>query len=301
VAAEGQVGARLTLIGKAAFLGGMKEATAAVTRANAEMAASTKASTDSQLKGYATLAEAQAAYRAKFAQGAAADTAALASVGKKALIAYGAVAAVVSIESLKVASNFQMLTTRLHTQAGVSVRAMNRVATAARNMSSALGTTPEAFVNAAYHPLSTGLGAGRSISITANAAKLSAMSGSNLDDTTNSVTSAVKIFGGSPTRAAAVLNAIVGSGNMKFPDLNAAIATGFLATGKTFGIGLKSSGAALAYMTDRGVPAAQAATHLRMTEALLGAPTQEAERFLGAAGFSQTSARDRTNAMAQLL
>src|SRR5581483_6100218 len=60
-------------------------------------------------------------------------------------------------------------------------------------------------------------------------------------------------------------------------------------------------GAALAYMTDRGVPAAQAATRLRMTFSLMGAPTMQSAKLLTSLGMSSADTKARTEAMTMAL
>jgi hypothetical protein len=73
---------------------------------------------------------------------------------------------------------------------------------------------------------------------------------------------------------------------MKMEDLNAALGTGILPTAKTFGLTLKDVGAALALFTDEGVPADAAATRLRMSMSLLGAPSKIAEKHLRDIGLT---------------
>src|SRR5574340_888680 len=67
---------------------------------------------------------------------------------------------------------------------------------------------------------------------------------------------------------------IVGSGNMRMQDLADSMGTGILGTAKTFGVSLQDVGAALATLTDAGVPAVDAATRLSHTFVMMGAPTE---------------------------
>jgi len=85
-----------------------------------------------------------------------------------------------------------------------------------------------------------------------------------------------------------VMNAIVGAGNMRMADLTGALSTGILSVAKTFGVSIESVGAALADMTHQGIPAEEAATRLRMTLSLLGAPTTKAAGALKSIGLSTT-------------
>ena len=103
------------------------------------------------------------------------------------------------------------------------------------------------------------------------------------------------------SKTMAELNAIVGSGDMHMQDLESAMSTGILPAAKTFGVSLQSVGAALAYMTDTGVPAQMAATRLRMSLSLLGAPSGKAAGLLQTIGLSSKEATARTKAMSDAL
>src|ERR1700753_1193367 len=112
------------------------------------------------------------------------------------------------------------------------------------------------------------------------ASDLAAVGGADLESTTNALAGAwrsgikgAQTFG----ETAATVNAIIGAGNMKMSDLTAAMSTGTLPAAKPFGVSLKSVGSALALMTDEGVPAQDAATRLRMSLSLLGAPSNAAQ------------------------
>jgi hypothetical protein len=307
---ESNVGARLFLIGKAGVLSGIKEIQAATAKLNAEIAAGARSSkvaqaaNAEQMLGLSKLGKTMDAYQANLARNAAGQDA-LASVGKKAFFGLTAAAVLAGYESIKWASAYQTQLVRLRTQAGLTVGAMNQIGAAAMKNSSALGITPTQYVTAAYHPASTGVGTRQTIAITNASAMLAGIGGSDIEDTTNAVTGIMKNYNyrgqNSARNTAALVNAIVGAGNMHMSDFNAAAASGIFATAKTFGVSPQSVGGALAYMTDRGVPAAQAGTHLRMSMALLGAPSHIAQKFLTDAGMSKTEAQDRTNALAQTL
>ena len=182
---------------------------------------------------------------------------------------------------------------------------MNAIGAASKKNAASLGISPTAYVQAAYHPASAGFGkttVREAVSITNNAGKLAAIGGSPIETTTNALTGIMKSYGYKPsqtTHTAALLNAIIGAGNMHAATLNAALASGVAATSKTYGVSLTSIGGALAYLTDRGVPAAQAGTHLRMTEALLGAPSAAADTVLKAAGLTTSKIQSSNNAMSQ--
>lgn len=121
------------------------------------------------------------------------------------------------------------------------------------------------------------------------AAEGAKISGSDLEDTTNSLT-ATMASGIVPFtqagKAMGDLNAIVASGDMKFSDLNSALGTGLLVTMKTFGVSLQDTGAALAVYGDNNVRGAKAATQLRMAVQDLTKPAAGAADTLAKVGLT---------------
>jgi TP901 family phage tail tape measure protein len=305
---ESNVGLRLLILGKDGVVAGIREITTATANLNREIAAGAKAS-KTAAAGYAEQGAGLEALQAKMGAYETqlgtvnAETDALARLGKVAFLGLAAAGAVWTVESIKWAQNYQTELVRLRTQAGLTATAMNQVGTAAMRNAAALGTTPTAYLQAAYHPASTGMSTRQIISITNYAAMASAMSGAPLEDTTNAVTATMKAYGykGSGERTTALLNAVVGAGNMRFADLNSALSSGIASTAKTFGVSLPSVGGALARLTDIGTPAAQAGTRLRMALALLGGPSSQSDKFLAAAGLDTSQRTAAQSSMASAL
>lgn len=309
MAAESNVGARLLLIGKDGVLAGLREITTATANLNREIASGATSSKvaaggyGEQAVGLEALQTRMALYQDQLGT-VSAETDALAKVGRVAFLSLAAAGVAWTAESIKWATNYQTALTQLRTQAGLTVTAMNAIGAAAMRNAASLGISPTAYVQAAYHPASTGFSTNESIAITTQGARLAAIGGANPEDTVNSLTSTMKAYGfgtGQTEHTAALLNAIVGSGNMHWSDLNSALSSGIMSTAKTFGVGLPSVGGALARLTDLGTPAAQAGTRLRMALALLGAPTQESDKLLTAAGMDTTQATAASSAMASAL
>lgn len=309
MAAESNVGARLFLIGKDGVLAGLREITAQTARLNAEIASGAKASKTAaagyaeQEAGLASLGKKMDVYQAQLMR-TTAETDALAKVGKVAFYTLAAAGAAWTYESIKWAQNYQTALVQLRTQAGLTATAMNAIGTAAMRNAASLGISPTAYVQAAYHPASTGFSTAQTISITNYGAKLAAIGGASVEDTTNALTGVTKAYGfgtGQTQHTAALLNAIVGAGNMHYGDLNAALASGIGTTAHTFGVSLFSAGGALARLTDLGTPAAQAGTRLRMALALLGGPSQESDKLLAAAGLDTSQRTAAQSAMASAL
>jgi TP901 family phage tail tape measure protein len=302
--AESNIGARIVIIGQAAAMATLKELQGGIAGVNDTAVAGM----EEQKVGYATLAEAQAAYRADLAVTTAAQTAAnekaATSFGKGAFLGLAAIMGVVTYEGIKNTTVLQKNLTLLQTQAGMTAKGMLAVKAAAMGIGTKLGATPESYAAAAYAPASTGMSPAETIAIVNNAQKEAIISGAGLTDTVNSLTGVMKSYNLSAGQAAktqAQLNAIVGAGNMHFTDFNAAMSSGVAATSALYGVSIASLGAPLAYMTDRGVPAAQAATRLRMTEALMASPTAEAAKVGAAAGLSATDITGQTSGMQQAL
>jgi TP901 family phage tail tape measure protein len=309
MASESNVGLRILVIGKDAAAAAMTELQGAAARLNATIA---EGGTSSKVAaaGYAEQGAGLEALGVKMdlyqknLAAVGAETDAVAKLGKVAFLAMSAAAVAWTYESVKWAQSYQTALVQLRTQAGLTVTAMNAIGAAAMRNSAALGTTPTAYLQAAYHPASTGMSTAETIAITNYAAKEARISGAPLEDTTNSLTSTMRAYNLGASQAGstiAKLNAIVGSGNMHFSDLNSALASGIASTASTYGVSLTSMGGALARLTDLGTPAAQAGTRLRMAIALLGAPSKAASTLIQDAGMTSSAAADSQNALSQTL
>lgn len=292
---EGNVGARLLLIGKSAFLGGLKEVTAAVNAANKEMAASSKAATASQVAGYATLAEAQAAYRAKIAVTAAENSAALVAAGRKAAIGLGAVAAITVYEGLRIHSSFQSALLKTVNLAGISQSRLGALTAGIKGMSSAVnqGLTPLA--NALYRVASTPAGLkatnAQLLTMVKYSAELATIGGkgTDLEQTARIIGSAatVGVKGtGSPKNIVNLAAATVGSGDIKMSDFVSFMGTGVLTSGKLTGVTLPQMGAFLA-LAGSNLQSGQVSGHgLAHGLLMMSAPNITAGKAFGSVGLS---------------
>jgi TP901 family phage tail tape measure protein len=191
-------------------------------------------------------------------------------------------------KSVKAASEFQSQMEKIHTQAGGTQRDVTSLSKAILGMTNAQ-QGPQQLAQAMFHLKSVGLDNVNAMKALKAASDLAAVGGADLEDTTNAVAGAwrsgvkgAQTFG----QAAATVNSIVGAGNVKMGDLVNAIGTGILPSARAFGVSFKSVGAALALMTDEGIPAQQAATRLRMSLSLLGAPSNAAEQQLKSIGLT---------------
>jgi TP901 family phage tail tape measure protein len=216
----------------------------------------------------------------------------LGTLGKAAVAAGAAIAAgavVIGAESVKAAVQFQGSMEKIHTQAGASQSAVESLTKSVLAMAPSTQQGPEQLADALYHLKSVGMDNADAMKALKTASDLAAVGGANLEDTTNALAGAWRSgirgatdFGG----AASTVNAIIGAGNMRMEDFVQAIGTGILPSAKTFGLSLGQVGAALALMTDEGVPAVDAATRLRMSFSLLGAPSHAADKALSQIGLN---------------
>lgn len=216
------------------------------------------------------------------------------AAGKAVVVAGAAMAAgavVVGAESVKMGVQFQASMEKIHTLAGASQGSVDSLTKSVLKMAPATQQGPEQLSEALYHLKSVGMDNADAMKALKQASDLAAVGGANLEDTTNALAGAWRsgIKGAqSFSQTAATVNAIIGAGNMQMSDFTAAMGTGILPAAKTFGVSLSSVGSALALMTDEGVPATDAATRLRMSLSLMGAPSHAAEKALSSIGLTGT-------------
>lgn len=195
----------------------------------------------------------------------------------------------------KMASDFQASMTQLVTQAGLPADQLQKLTKAVEDFAaSGAQQTPEVLAQGLYHIVSLGVPAANAMDVLKLASEGAAMSGANLEDVANALGAAVasNIKGsGDYQQSMAILNATVGAGNMRMADLATSLGN-VLPQATTAGLSLKDVGAAMATMTDNGMPAADAATRLHMAIALMQAPTQQATKALEGIGITQLQLAD---------
>lgn len=233
--------------------------------------------------------------------------AALTRFGRNSALALAATT--VAVAALGI--HFESTTMKLHTQAGVSLRQLEALRDGVLKMAPQVGAMPDRLTDGLYHVVSSmdavlpkATKVRQELQILREAARGAAIGGSDLSQTAYVLSSAMNALGrrGNQARQTmAELNAIVGTGDMKMQDLVGAMSTGLIPSAENFGISLHSVGAALAFMVDRGTPAQLAATRLRMSFSLLGAPTQQSAKLLKALGMSSDEVRARTESMTKAL
>jgi TP901 family phage tail tape measure protein len=210
----------------------------------------------------------------------------LAKLGATAVKAGAALAAGLAVglaKGAKDASRFQAEMTRISTQAGGTAKDVKVLSDAVLKLGTSTQQGPQHLAESLYHLKSVGMDNVQAMKALKESSDLAAVGHANLEETTNALAGAWRtgIKGATSFHeAVSTVNAIIGAGNMSMDQFNAAIGTGILPSAKTFGLSMKQVGAALALMTDEGIDSASAATRLRMSFSLLGAPSKAAEKQL---------------------
>jgi TP901 family phage tail tape measure protein len=221
----------------------------------------------------------------------------LAKTAKLAGAAIGVGLGAALAEGVKSASEFQSEMTRISTQAGGTAKDVKALSAQVLKLGTTTQQGPQQLAESLYHLKSVGMDNVSAMKALKEASDLAAVGHANLEETTNALAGAWRtgIKGATSFHeAVSTVNAVIGAGNMSMDQFNAAIGTGILPSAKTFGLSMKQVGAALALMTDEGIDSASAATRLRMSFSLLGAPSGAAEKQLKKIGLTGL---DLANAM----
>jgi TP901 family phage tail tape measure protein len=218
-----------------------------------------------------------------------------ANIVSGAMMATGVAIAGVSIYSSKLASDFQQAMNLIQTNAGASTKEVQQMSKAVLEMAGTVGTAPEVLAQGLYHIESAGFRGAQALHLLRAAAEGAKVGNANLEDTTQALISltASRIKGvKDETDAMGILNAIVGSGDMRMEALAQAMSTGIAPAAAAFGLSIQDVGAGLATLTDNAVPPIDAATRLRMTFSMMGAPSHLAAKSLGGIGLASTQLAD---------
>lgn len=219
----------------------------------------------------------------------------LAAVGKVAAAGLAVGIAGVAYESIKLGMAFDQSMEVIHTQAGASQAEVDKLKGSVLALSGAVGIGPEELATGLYHIESTGMRGAAAMDVLTQAAKLAKIGMTDLDSVTYAMSGVMSIGMKDVSNAAdaiSYLNATVGMGDMRMSQLTAAIGTGILPSFKSAGLGMKDFSAALATIADNSTPADEAATRLRMTIAMMAAPSGAAADALKSIGLSSTALAD---------
>lgn len=280
------------LDGAAASATGAGQAIADTATAAAGAAASTSAATQAAGAAVAGVGSKTSA-ASKEAAKAIADLGENASkVGMAMSIGLSAPIAILGGVGVKSAADFGNAMELIHTQAGASQQEVNSLSGAVVRMSEGTTQGPMDLAQGLFHLESVGLRGANAMSVLHVATEGAAAGQANLEDVTNALASAMvtHIQGAqNATQAMSILNATVGAGNMRMGDLAAAMSSGVLPAAQEFGVSLSEVGAALATLTDAGVPAQDAGTRLRMLWSQIGAMGSNAKATKTLESFGMTT------------
>lgn len=193
--------------------------------------------------------------------------------------------------SVTAAKDFAEQMELIHTQAGATQEEVHNLTGAVAALAPAVGTAPELLAAGLFHIESAGLRGAKAMEALKIAAEGAKVGNADLESVTNALVGALNsgIKGtSSMSETMGVLNAIVGAGNLRMEDLASALSSGIFPAARTFGVSIQSVGAAIATLASQAVPADEAATRLRLTLSLLGAPTAAATKQLKSIGLSAT-------------
>lgn len=251
--------------------------------ANRQLAASAKAATASGVTANRTLSASMAA------TGAAAT-----KMGKAWTRSVSVPIAALGAVSGKMSLDFGRSMGLISTQAGGTRKEVEHLSKAILDLTAKgrYEQGPQELSEALFHIESVGIRGAKALRTLGAASDFASVGEAELEGTTNALLGAMKTgIKGTETlrKTIGTLNAVIGAGNLRMDDLTAAMGTGFLVAAKQVGLSLGDAGAALAELTAQGVPAAAAATRLRMTFTLMAAPTEKAQKALKGIGLDQES------------
>jgi len=218
----------------------------------------------------------------------------LSSVGGAMLagIAGGAVA--VGGVSLKMAADFQEATDQLVTGAGESEKNIGMVRDGILAMAATVGQTPIELAKGMYLIESAGYHGAAGLTVLKAAAEGAATGGAQMATVANAVTTALTDYHLPASQAADVTSALiqtVADGKTHLQDLAGALGK-VMPVASALGVSFQEVTGAMATMTNAGLTARFAATHLQNTLLALSAPSATADKALASVGLTSQQVKD---------
>jgi TP901 family phage tail tape measure protein len=214
----------------------------------------------------------------------------LGSKGMLALAAVGAGAAIAGIGAvaLHMAGDFQQGLTTLVTGAGESQSNLGLIQAGVLQMARDTGTSTKQLTDGLYMIESGGYHGAQALDILKAAAEGAKVGASDLGVTADATDTILKNYPGVANGAAGAVNTLIATvahGKTHMQDLATALSA-ILPTAAAAGVGLNDVMGAMAAQTAAGVPAADAATHLRQMLIALEAPSSAAKKALEGVGLT---------------
>lgn len=194
----------------------------------------------------------------------------------------------IGIASTKMAGDFQSGLVTLVTGAGEAQSNLGMIHDGILQMATATGESTSQLVQGLYMIESAGYHGKAGLDILKAAAEGAKVGNADLGVTADAVTTIMVNYGATGLSAAQATNtliATVANGKTHLQDLATALSS-VLPTARQAGVGLNDVMAAMAAQTAAGVPAADAATHLRQMIIALLAPSSQAKKALADVGLT---------------
>ncbi|MBL7487076.1 phage tail tape measure protein [Frankia sp. AgW1.1] len=214
---------------------------------------------------------------------------AVATAGKVSAAAF----ALVAVESVHLAADFDAQMEKLNSQLGMSIPQVNALKSQVLDLAGKVGQSPDSLAEALLHveaaTKSLGSNGPKAMDVLAIAGKAAAVSGANLVDVTNALDAAM--VSGLPgmenlSKAAGQLVAAVGEGDMSMQDMADAFGKGNVAIWKNYGLSITDVTASLALFGDMNLRGAAAGTAMTNTMKYLLHPAASAPKYFDAMGLS---------------
>lgn len=208
-------------------------------------------------------------------------------LGKSLLIIGGIAAGVIAATTL-MASTFANDMALIQTQAQASGVEVTKMSAAILDMATSVGTSPDQLANSLYHIESAGIRGAKALQVLKAAAIGAAIGHANLETVTQSLITLTNshIKGiQSESQAMAILNGIVGAGDMRMQDLADAMSTGIISVAHSFGLSITDVGAGLATLGDNLMQGSMAATRFKMSLSMMASPTTASAKALATIGI----------------
>jgi TP901 family phage tail tape measure protein len=274
-----------------AFNAKMKQTIAQTEAGDAKMSAANRRMSESSSAAFTKSAKSSEQW-SKVNKQAAQNMSTLGTVAAKgAAVGIVAVGAAALYAAAK-ASTFDREMLKLHTQAGATTAEVNKFSSAILKLAGNVPQTPAELSQGLYHLASAGFKGSQALEMLKASAEGAAIGGAKLEDVTNAVVAATAshIKGvHSAADAMGQLNAIVGTGNMRMEDFSKSMGSGILTVAEQAGLSLTDVGAAMATLTDNGVPAVVAAQRLKTALLMMASPTKAATKELESIGMTSKS------------
>jgi phage-related protein len=214
----------------------------------------------------------------------------MAGIGKASLLGLGGAAAVVGVESVRMASEFQKDTNVLVTAAGESASGLKVVRSGIQDIAMSTGTTWQNLTEGMYQVEKAGYRGADGLKVLRAAAQGAAEEGASMASVTNAMTSVMASYHLKASDSVRVMNALktaAGEGKMTMEQFASSLST-VIPVASANKISFAEVGGAIATLTQHGTSAAEATQELSNTIRAMSAPNHVAITAMNQLGLSST-------------